>query len=64
MRIEIFEWIPDEHRTEYRVYEMNGTIQRVLIDKRRKDEVWGFDRQGGQHEGKLIERERNVIVLA
>jgi hypothetical protein len=63
MRIEIFENIQKENRTECRTYEIRDGMVHILTEKGRfPSEVWGFDKDGYQYEGKLIEIEPHVVL--
>lgn len=76
MTIEVYEHINDNGgwRMECRTYELPEGMARVLIDKSRRrgapanwpgmSEVWAFDADGHQHEGKYIDCTPNVVVLA
>ena len=60
MKIEIF-----DYRLECRTYEIKDGLARVLVDKSRTNgEVWGFDEEQKQYEGRLIDVDTNVVILA
>lgn len=66
LSIEIFEHTVDESggRLEWRQYIVPNTLTRILIEKSRSPEVWGFDSSDKQHEGILVEVDPNVVLLA
>ena len=69
MKIEIFEVIEEENRMECRIYEIENGCERILINKKQHNEVWGFSPtdkpyQPRQVGSQLIDIVHNVIILA